>query len=103
MKFKKKLDEVKKLGLLSDDKLWTNLKLLNDVRNKYAHQWEYNFLADYRSKQNTTRFYDKTGQDIREKLLKGGADDMQILLGIKRVTATWLSEHCFAVHKIIGN
>ena len=101
MKFKSKLDKVRGLKLLSNDKLRSNLQYLNNVRNQYAHKWQYNFLSEYRSDLTMSKFVDETGQDIKAKLLKRDANDMQILLRINQVTAVWLSKYCLAVHKIV--
>ena len=101
-KFTSKLRKVQESRLLVDDKLWNNLRLLNTIRNKCAHEWEYDFLAEYRNGESASGFVDEAGQYIKEKLLRLKADDLQILLRINQVTAVRLSQYCMTVHKIVG-
>lgn len=101
MKFSLKLEKVRELKLLVDQTLLTNLSLLNSIRNKCAHTWEYDFLAEYRSGGAASEFVDDAGQCAREKLLQLKADDLQVLLKINQLTAVRLSQYCQAVHKIM--
>ena len=101
MKFSLKLEKVRELKLLVDQTLLTNLKLLNSIRNKCAHKWEYDFLAEYRSGVVASEFVDDPGQYAREKLIQLKADDLQILLKINQITAVRLSQYCQTVHKIV--
>lgn len=102
MTFSRKLHKVKNFKLLTDNNLWSNLRFLNEARNKCAHEWEYDFLAEYRSGESASGFVDEAGQYLKEKLLRLKADDLQILLRINQVTAVRLSQYCMTVHKIVG-
>lgn len=101
MKFSLKLEKVRELKLLLDPILLTNLPLLNIIRNKCAHKWDYDFLAEYRSSNSPSGFVEKPGRYLREKHLDLKANDLQILLGINQVTAVRLSQYCTAFHRII--
>jgi hypothetical protein len=65
-------------------------------------QWEYDFLAEYRSGGSASVFVDEARQYIKEKLLRLKTDDLQILLRINQVTAVRLSQYCMTVHKIVS-